>query len=146
MSDSFSARSARPPSPTPSEQAKLDAEAKAREEAEQAALPYKWTQTLSEAEVTIPIPGNLKSKDLIVDIRRNHLKVQVKGQDAIIDVSNFDLTVQENAFITYTFDHSRPPAMRYNSPVLTSTRAPHLMPSNLTTAPGPSTPPQPAKK
>lgn len=84
----MSSSTARPPSPTPSEQAKLDAEAKTREEAEQAKLPYKWTQTLSEAEVTIPIPGNLKSKDLIVDIRRNHIKVQVKGQDPIIDVSD----------------------------------------------------------
>lgn len=82
----MSSSTARPPSPTPSEQKKLDAEARAREEAEQATLPYKWTQTLSEAEVIIPIPSNLKSKDLIIDIRRNHLKVQVKGQTPIIDV------------------------------------------------------------
>ena len=72
-------------SPTPSEREKLDAEAKAKEDEEQAKLPYKWSQTLSEAEVSVPIPGNLKSRDLIVDLKKSHIKVQIKGQDPIID-------------------------------------------------------------
>lgn len=57
-----------------------------KEKEEQAKLPYKWTQTLTEAEVNIPIPGNLKARDLIVDLKKTHLKVQVKGQEPIIDV------------------------------------------------------------
>lgn len=57
-----------------------------KEREEQAKLPYKWSQTLNEAEISVPIPGNLKSRDLIVDLKKTHLKVQVKGQDPIIDV------------------------------------------------------------
>jgi hypothetical protein len=76
----------RPPSPTTVERRKKDAEDRKREEEEQATLPYKWTQQLNEAEVTVPVPGNLKSRDLIVDLKKTHLKVAVKGQDPIIDV------------------------------------------------------------
>ncbi|KAJ9605095.1 hypothetical protein H2200_010485 [Cladophialophora chaetospira] len=75
----------RAPSPTPSERARLDAADRARGEEEQAKLPYKWTQTLEEAEVNIPIPGNLKARDLVVELKKGHIKVQVKGQDAILD-------------------------------------------------------------
>ena len=74
-------------SPTPSEREKKDAENRKREEEEQSKLPYKWTQTLSEAEVIVPISSNLKSRDLIVDLKKTHIKVQIKGQDPIIDVS-----------------------------------------------------------
>lgn len=73
-------------SPTPSERAKLDKEAKAREDEEQAKLPYKWTQTVKDVEVTIPIAGNLKSRDLVIELKKTKLKVQIKGQDPIIDV------------------------------------------------------------
>lgn len=78
---------AREPSPSPEERKKQDEADRKREEEEQAALPYKWTQTLNEAEVTVPIPGNLKARDLVVELKKTHIKVQVKGQDPIIDVS-----------------------------------------------------------
>ena len=77
----------RDPSPTPSERAKKDAEERSREEEEQSNLPYRWTQTLEEAEVSVPIPGNLKARDLVVELKKGHIKVAVKGQNAIIDVS-----------------------------------------------------------
>lgn len=80
---------ARETSPAPEERKKQDEADRKREEEEQATLPYKWTQTLSEAEVTVPIPGNLKSRDLIIELKKSHLKVQIKGQDPIIDVSLF---------------------------------------------------------
>jgi len=73
-------------SPTPSERKRQDAEDRKREEEEQSKLPYKWTQTLNEADVNVPIPGNLKARDLVVELKKTHLKVQVKGQDPIIDV------------------------------------------------------------
>lgn len=76
----------RDPSPSAEERKKKDVEDKIREEEEQAKLPYKWTQTLEEADVNVPIAGNLKSRDLIVELKKQHLKVQVKGQEAIIDV------------------------------------------------------------
>ncbi|OAL18663.1 hypothetical protein AYO20_11723 [Fonsecaea nubica] len=75
----------RAPSPTPSERARKDAEDRQREEEEQAKLPYKWTQTLEEAEVSVPIQGNLKARDLVVELKKTHIKVAVKGQEPIID-------------------------------------------------------------
>jgi HSP20 family molecular chaperone IbpA len=78
---------ARAASPSPEERKQQDEADRKREEEEQATLPYKWTQTLNEAEVSVPIPGNLKARDLIVELKKTHLKVQIKGQDPIIDVS-----------------------------------------------------------
>ncbi|KAF1990301.1 CS-domain-containing protein [Aulographum hederae CBS 113979] len=75
----------RPASPTPEERKKLDAEAKAKEDAEQATLPYKWTQTIQDLDITTSIPGNLKGRDLDVKISRTGLKVAIKGQEPIID-------------------------------------------------------------
>nr|SVE74804.1 EOG090X0AH4 [Daphnia carinata] len=48
---------------------------------------YRWTQTLSDVEVRIPLPkAGLRSRDLTVDMQKNHLKVAVKNQlPAIID-------------------------------------------------------------
>ena len=76
----------RPASPTPEERKKLDKEAKAKELAEQATLPYKWTQTIQDLDLTAPIPGNLKGKDLDVKITKTSLKAGIKGQEPIISV------------------------------------------------------------
>lgn len=76
----------RAPSPTPSERERLDKDAKAKEQEEQSKLPYKWTQTISDLEVTFQIPGNFKGKDLDVKIAKNSLKAGIKGQDAIVEV------------------------------------------------------------
>ena len=47
---------------------------------------YNWTQTLEEIELRVPLPMALKSRDLIIDIRKKHLKVAIKGKpDSIID-------------------------------------------------------------
>ncbi|KAF2440526.1 CS-domain-containing protein [Karstenula rhodostoma CBS 690.94] len=73
------------PEPTPDEQKRLDAEAKANEDAEQAALPYKWSQTIKDLDVTVSIDAKYKGRDLDVKLTRNHLKVAIKGQDPIID-------------------------------------------------------------
>lgn len=76
--------------PTPAETAAREQEEKdrkAREDAEQAQLPYKWTQTIRDVDVTIPVPGNLKGRDLDVVLAKDKIKVAVKGQEAIIEVS-----------------------------------------------------------
>jgi hypothetical protein len=72
--------------PSPEEQKRLDTEAKTKEDAEQAALPYKWTQTIKDLDVTISVDGKYKGRDLDVKISKTHLKVAIKGQDPIIDV------------------------------------------------------------
>ncbi|KAF2632735.1 CS-domain-containing protein [Macroventuria anomochaeta] len=74
-----------PSDPSPEEQKKLDAEAKATEQAEQAALPYKWDQTIKDLDITVSIESKYKGKDLDIKIARNALKVGIKGQEPIID-------------------------------------------------------------
>lgn len=71
---------------TPEQREKADAELKAKEAAEQAQLPYKWTQTIKDVDITAQVPGNIKGKDLDVKLTKTGLKVAIKGQDAIIDV------------------------------------------------------------
>ncbi len=78
--------SERPPSPTPSERDRIDSEARQKQEAEQATLPYRWTQQIGDVDVTIPISGNLKARDLIVEIKNTGIKAQVRGQKVLIEV------------------------------------------------------------
>jgi|SRR5271155_5634353 len=84
----------RPASPTAEERERKDAEDRKREKEEQAALPYKWTQTLTEADVVIPIAGNYKARDLVVEIKKNSLKVGIKGQEPLLEVSRFPYTLE----------------------------------------------------
>jgi len=46
---------------------------------------YSWTQTLQEIELSVPLGGAYKSKDLVVSIEKKHLKIGVKGKEPIID-------------------------------------------------------------
>jgi len=79
------AEQARPASPSQEEREKLDAAAKAKELEEQSKLPYKWTQTIGELDLTAVIPANIKGKDLDVKITRNGIKAAIKGQEPIIE-------------------------------------------------------------
>ncbi|KAL1303963.1 hypothetical protein AAFC00_000410 [Neodothiora populina] len=72
-------------SPTPEEQAAVDKAAKAREEEEQAKLPYKWVQTIQDLDVTAAIPANMKGKDLDVKIAKTSIKAGIRGQEPIIE-------------------------------------------------------------
>lgn len=76
----------RPSSPTPSERAKQDTLAKAKEEEEQSKLPYKWTQQIGDVDLTAPIPGNIKGRDMDVKITKTTIKAGIKGQEPIIEV------------------------------------------------------------
>jgi hypothetical protein len=76
-----------PPSPTPSERSASDAAARAKEAAEQALLPYKWTQTIGDVDITVPVAGHLRGRDIVVELSREYIKVGVKGEkELIIDV------------------------------------------------------------
>ncbi|CEJ94374.1 Putative Nuclear movement protein [[Torrubiella] hemipterigena] len=61
-----------------------EAAARAREEQEQGALPYKWTQTIGDLVVTFNVPANLKSRDLAINISKQKLVAGVKGQEPVI--------------------------------------------------------------
>ncbi|RDW69076.1 NudC domain-containing protein [Aspergillus mulundensis] len=70
--------------PTATDVAAREAEEKQRkaaEDAEQATLPYKWTQTIRDVDVTIPVSANLKGRDLEVELKKESIKVKVKGAD-----------------------------------------------------------------
>lgn len=71
------------------EEKAADEAARAKEAAEQASLPYKWTQTIGDLDITVEIPGNLKAKDLNVDIKKTKIIVGIKGQEPILSVSLF---------------------------------------------------------
>jgi len=58
---------------------------KAQEDAEQAKLPYKWTQTISDLDVVVPVPGNIKGRDLDTMITKTRIRVGLKNQQPIID-------------------------------------------------------------
>lgn len=73
-------------SPTPEEREKLDEEQKANEVAEQAKLPYIWAQTIKDLDVTIPVPSNIKGRDLDVVLTKTKFKVAIKGSDPIVEV------------------------------------------------------------
>ena len=80
------------PSPTPSERERLDAEARKKEDAEQATLPYKWTQTIGDVDITIPVPGEIRAKDLKVKIKKLSIKAQVNEEEPVIEVSVQELS------------------------------------------------------
>lgn len=46
---------------------------------------YKWTQTLEEIELKVPLNMAVKSKDIVYDLQKKHLKIGLKGQPLIID-------------------------------------------------------------
>ena len=73
------------PEPTAEEQRVLDAAQRKREAAEQATLPYTWTQTIKDLDLTIPISAALRGRDLDVALTKSHLRVAIRGQNPIID-------------------------------------------------------------
>ncbi|XP_064394312.1 nuclear migration protein nudC-like [Halichondria panicea] len=63
---------------------------------------YKWTQTLTEVEIRVPsgLSVPIRSRDLTVDIQPKKIKVQVKGQEAIIDGELYNKVKVEDCFWT----------------------------------------------
>jgi len=70
---------------SPEERELRDKQDRAREFAEQAALPYRWTQELGEVDIVVPVPKGTRGKDLVVVIQKKKLSVGLKGQDKILD-------------------------------------------------------------
>ncbi|XP_020257270.1 protein BOBBER 2-like isoform X2 [Asparagus officinalis] len=46
---------------------------------------YSWTQTLQEVTINIPVPQGTKSRFVAYELKKNYLKVGLKGQPPIID-------------------------------------------------------------
>jgi hypothetical protein len=78
-----------PPSPgQTAARERAEKERKAAEAAEQAQLPYTWTQSIGDVDVTVPVSGSLKGRDLDVSLTKAGIKVGVKGEEAILQVFN----------------------------------------------------------
>ncbi|TDZ68147.1 Nuclear movement protein nudC [Colletotrichum trifolii] len=61
-----------------------EAAARTKEAEEQNALPYKWQQTIADVDITFNVPGNYKSRDLVIDLKKNKITAGVKGQEPIL--------------------------------------------------------------
>ncbi|XP_076903725.1 protein BOBBER 1-like [Bidens hawaiensis] len=46
---------------------------------------YSWVQSLQEVNVTIPVPPGTKSRFIVCEIKKNHIKVGLKGQPPILE-------------------------------------------------------------
>jgi len=61
---------------------------------------YRWTQTLSEIELRVPCGMTLKSSDVIVEIKKRHLKVGLKNQPPIIDAETYnEMKLEESTWV-----------------------------------------------
>jgi len=81
------------------ERAEYDRLARKREEEEQAALPYRWRQELSEVDITVPVLKGTRGKDLTVQIKKNYLSLGLKGKEPILAGDLFkDIKVEDSTW------------------------------------------------
>lgn len=59
---------------------------------------YCWTQSLQEVNVTVPVPPGTKSRCITCEIKKNHLKVGVKGQPPVIDAELYKPVKVDDCF------------------------------------------------
>ncbi|KAG6451881.1 nuclear migration protein nudC [Manduca sexta] len=61
---------------------------------------YRWTQTLEEVELRVPLRQVLRPRDLTVVINKRYLKVGIKGQPLIIDGElDADVKIEESTWV-----------------------------------------------
>ncbi|KAL9266829.1 BOBBER 2-like protein [Drosera capensis] len=59
---------------------------------------YSWGQSLQELNVTVPVPPGTKSRFIACEIKKNHLKVGLKGQPPIIDGELFQFIKPDDSY------------------------------------------------
>ncbi|KAF5198482.1 Nuclear migration protein nudc [Thalictrum thalictroides] len=59
---------------------------------------YSWTQTLQEVTVNIPVPHGTKSRFVACEMKKNRLKVGLKGKPPIIDGDLFQSIKVDDCF------------------------------------------------
>lgn len=61
---------------------------------------YTWTQTLQEAQVTIPVPQGTRSKQIEVKMTSNKLVAGLKGQEPLMNGDMFNRIKLDDSFWT----------------------------------------------
>ncbi|CAO2838641.1 unnamed protein product [Amaranthus hypochondriacus] len=59
---------------------------------------YSWVQSLQEVTVNVPVPPGTKSRFIVCDVKKNHLKVGLKGQPPIIDGELYKAVKPDDCF------------------------------------------------
>ncbi|KAI3967651.1 hypothetical protein MKX01_039561 [Papaver californicum] len=59
---------------------------------------YSWTQSLQEVNISVPVPQGIKSKSVSCEIKKNHIKVGLKGHPCIIDGDFFQSVKVDDCF------------------------------------------------
>merc|ERR550519_3164344 len=61
---------------------------------------YKWTQSLEEIELRVPLPMAVKARDVVVNLAKKSLKLGLKGHPLIIDGEfEANIKVEESAWV-----------------------------------------------
>ncbi|XP_022737786.1 protein BOBBER 1-like [Durio zibethinus] len=59
---------------------------------------YSWIQTLQEVTVNVPVPSGTRSRFVVCEIKKNHLKVGLKGQPHVIDGELFQSVKPDDCY------------------------------------------------
>jgi rubrerythrin len=59
---------------------------------------YSWVQSLQEVTINIPVPPGTKSRLITCEMKKNHIKVGIKGQPPIIDGELFQSIKVDDSF------------------------------------------------
>ncbi|XP_022723581.1 protein BOBBER 1-like [Durio zibethinus] len=59
---------------------------------------YSWTQTLQEVTVNVPVPSGTRSRSVVCEIKKNHLKAGLKGQPPVIDGELFQTVKPDDCY------------------------------------------------
>ncbi|KAI8526607.1 hypothetical protein RHMOL_Rhmol12G0009300 [Rhododendron molle] len=59
---------------------------------------YSWGQSLQEVTINVAVPAGTKSRFVVYELKKNHLKVGLKGQPPIIDGELFQSVKVEDCF------------------------------------------------
>ncbi|GAB2265079.1 hypothetical protein Dimus_000146 [Dionaea muscipula] len=59
---------------------------------------YSWGQSLQELNVSIPVPPGTKSRFIVCEIKKNRLKVGIKGQPPVIDGELYQSIKPDDSF------------------------------------------------